>query len=86
MVSAKRKHWYVERTSMVAHIYLSVLQAVSGRGYAGYLDACFQGYRSEAMQDLGYGLPREHILGTRVNSALEEFEDGLVDRGVPFDS
>jgi hypothetical protein len=29
---------------------------------------------------------RIHILRTRVNSALEELEDGLVDRGVPFDS
>jgi hypothetical protein len=38
------------------------------------------------MQDLGYELPRIHILRTRVNSALEELEDGLVDRGVPFDS
>ena len=31
-------------------------------------------------------LPRISILRTRVNSALEELEDGLVDRGVPFDS
>jgi hypothetical protein len=31
-------------------------------------------------------LPRIPILRTRVNSALEELEDGLVDRGVPFDS
>ena len=37
---------------MIAHIYRSVLQAVSGRGYVGYLDGCFQGYRGEAMQDL----------------------------------
>jgi hypothetical protein len=28
----------------------------------------------------------EILLRTRVNSALEELEDGLVDRGVPFDS
>jgi len=42
--SPKRKHWYVERTSMIAHIYPSVLQAVLGRGYAGCLDGCFQGY------------------------------------------
>jgi hypothetical protein len=38
------------------------------------------------MQDLAYQLPRIPILRTRVNSALEELEDGLVDRGVPFDS
>jgi hypothetical protein len=44
-----------------------VLQAVSGRGYAGCLDGCFQGYRSEAMQDLGYELPRIPIPRTRVN-------------------
>jgi hypothetical protein len=31
-------------------------------------------------------LPRIPILGTWVNSALEELEDGLVDRAVPFDS
>src|SRR5215213_4033923 len=43
---------------MIAHIYPSVLQAVSGQGYAGCLDGCFQGHRGEAMQDLGYELPR----------------------------
>ena len=50
--SPKRKHWYVERTSMIAHIYPSVLQAVSGWGYAGCLDGCFQGYQGEDLQDL----------------------------------
>jgi hypothetical protein len=30
-------------------------------------DGCFQGYRGEAMQDLGYGLPRISIPGTWVN-------------------
>ena len=53
---------------MIAHIYPSVLQAVLGRGYAGCLDGCFQGYRSEAMQDLGYELLRIHIPRNRVNS------------------
>ena len=43
---------------MIAHMYPSVLQAVSGQGYAGCLDGCFQGYRGKAMQDLGYDLPR----------------------------
>ena len=52
---------------MIAHIYPSVLQAVSGRGYAGCLDGCFQGYRGEAMQDLGYELPRISIPRTRVH-------------------
>jgi hypothetical protein len=52
---------------MIAHIYPSVLQAVLGRGYAGCLDECFQGYRGEAMQDLGYELPRMSIPRTRVN-------------------
>jgi hypothetical protein len=43
---------------MIAHIYPSVLQAISGWGYAGCLDGRFQGYRAEAMHDLGYELPR----------------------------
>src|SRR3712207_5889577 len=60
---------FVERTSMIAHIYPSVLQAVSGRGYAGCLEGCFQGYRDEAMQDLGYELPRITIPRTPVNRA-----------------
>ena len=55
---------------MMAHIYPSVLQAVSGRGYAGCLEGCFQGYRGEAMQDLGYELPRIPILRGWVNKAL----------------
>src|SRR5829696_5506448 len=70
--SPKRKHWYVERTSMIAHTYPSVLQAVLGRGYAGCLDECIQGYRSEAMQDLGYELPRISILGTSVNKGIKK--------------
>jgi hypothetical protein len=52
---------------MIVHIYPSVLQAVSGRGYAGCLDGCFQGYQGEAMQYLGYELPRILIPRTRVN-------------------
>jgi hypothetical protein len=60
---------------MIAHIYPSVLQAVSGRGYAGCLDGCFQGYRGEAMQDLGYELPRISIPRTSVNKdAVREVE------------
>jgi hypothetical protein len=54
---------------MIAHIYPSVLQAVSGRGYAGCLDGCFQGCRGEAIQDLGYELPRIPIPRTPVNKA-----------------
>jgi hypothetical protein len=52
---------------MIAHIYLSVLQAVSGRGSAGCLDSCFQVYEGEAMHYLGYELRRIPILGTSVN-------------------
>jgi hypothetical protein len=52
---------------MIAHIYPSVLQAESGRAYAGCLDGCFQGYQAGAMQDLGYELRRIPILGTSVN-------------------
>jgi hypothetical protein len=33
----------------------------------GGWSGCFQGYRSEAMQDLGYGLPRKSIPRTWVN-------------------
>ena len=36
--SPKCGHLFVERTSMIAHIYPSVLQAVWGRGYAGCLE------------------------------------------------
>jgi hypothetical protein len=57
---------------MIAHIYPSVLQAVSGRGYAGCLDRCFQGYRGEAMQDLGYELPRIPIPRTSVNKGMKK--------------
>ena len=62
---------------MIAHIYPSVLQAVSGRGYVGYLDGCFQGYRAEAMQDLGYELPRIPIPRTRVNKNAKGYYEPL---------
>jgi len=52
---------------MIAYIYPSVLQARSGRGYAGCLDGCFWGYRSEDIQDPGYELPRIPIPRTPVN-------------------
>jgi hypothetical protein len=55
---------------MIAHIYPSVLQAVSGRGSAGCLDSCFQVYEGEAMQDLGYELPRRPIPRTPVNKPI----------------
>jgi hypothetical protein len=63
---------------MIAHIYPSVLQAVSGRGYAGCLDGCFQGYQGEAMQDLGYELPRKSIPRTWVNKGNREGGGGPV--------
>jgi hypothetical protein len=53
---------------MIAHIYTSVLQAVSGRGYARCLDGCFQGYWGEAMHYLGYELRRIPLPRTSVNS------------------
>jgi DNA-binding CsgD family transcriptional regulator len=56
---------------MIAQMYPSVIQAVWGRGYAGCLDGYFQGHRGEAMQDLGYYLPRILIPRTPVNSPLE---------------
>jgi hypothetical protein len=46
--------------------------ALSGWGYAGCLDGCFQGYRGEAMQDLGYELPRIHIPRTPVNKGMKK--------------
>jgi hypothetical protein len=72
LFSKKRKHWFVERTSMIAHIYPSVLQAVSGRGYTGWLEGCFQAYRGGAMQDLGYELPRIPIPRRWVNKGKRE--------------
>jgi hypothetical protein len=53
----------------------------SGRGKAQPRALC-----AKFMQDPASELPRIPFLRTRVNSALEELEDGLVDRGVPFDS
>jgi hypothetical protein len=58
---------------MIAHIYLSVLQAVSGRGSAGCLDSCFQVYEGEAMHYLGYELRRIPIPRISVNTALDLF-------------
>jgi hypothetical protein len=57
---------------MIAHIYPSVLQAVSGRGYAGCLNGCFRGYRGEAMQDPASELPRKHIPRTPVNNGKKK--------------
>jgi hypothetical protein len=49
-----------------------VLQAVSGRGYTGCLDGCFQGYQGKAMQDSGYELPRILIPRTPVNKGKKK--------------
>ena len=62
---------------MIAHIYPSMLQAVSGRGYVGCLDGCFQGYGGEAMQDLGYELPRILIPRTPVNKGMKKREEAM---------
>jgi hypothetical protein len=53
----------------------------------GAWSGCFQGYRGEAIQDLGYELPRIHILGTWVNkdalaSIVKAANGGEVHRGV----
>jgi hypothetical protein len=40
----------------------------------GAWSGCFQGYRGEAMQDLGYELPRIHIPRTRVNKGHNTVE------------
>jgi hypothetical protein len=52
---------------MVAHIYPSVLQALAGRGRTERLEGEIAGDRGEAMQDLGYELPRIPIPRTPVN-------------------
>ena len=57
---------------MIAHIYPSVLQAVSGRGCAVCLDGCFQGHRGEAMQYPGYDLPRNLIPRNPVNKGTKQ--------------
>ncbi len=57
----------VRGVSAIPHIYTSVLQALAGRGYAGCLDGCFQGYQGEAMQDLGFELLRIPLPRTWVN-------------------
>ena len=72
LFSTKCKHWFVKRTSMIAHIYPSVLQAVSGRDYAGCLEGCFQGYRGEDMQDPASELRRILIPRNPVNRGEEE--------------
>jgi hypothetical protein len=50
---------------MIAHIYPSVLQAVSGRGYAGRLDRCFwgTGMRLYRILDMDFGEFLFHALG-----------------------
>ena len=68
---------------MIAHIYPSVLQAVSGRGYAGCLDGCFQGYRGGAMHYLGYELPRIHIPRSSVNKGIRKGRDYLSPIALP---
>jgi len=44
-------------------------------GYAGCLERVILGERDEAMQDLGYGLPRNHILRTLVNRPSAQARD-----------
>src|SRR5215218_845626 len=54
-----------------AYLSIGVTSGV-GRGYAGCLDGSFQGYRSEAIQDLGYELRRIPIPRTSVNKRKKE--------------
>ena len=72
--------------SMIEHIYPTVLQGVSGRGYAGCLDGYFQGCRGEAMQDLGYELRRILIprTGVKIVSAVALFHSFGVARQGPW--
>ena len=56
---------------MIAHIYPSVLQAVSDGAMQGAWAGVFQGYRGEAMHYLGYELPRISIPRTSVNRVGE---------------
>ena len=57
---------------MIVHIYPSVLQAVSGRGYAGCLERLFPGYRGGVMQDPASELPRIPIPRTSVNKGMKK--------------
>jgi hypothetical protein len=70
---------------MIAHIYPSVLQAVSGRGYAGCLDGCFQGYRAGAMQNPACELPRISIPRTSVNKGRRDDRSPFYNKGQSFD-
>ena len=53
---------------MIAHIYPSVLQAVSDGAMQGAWAGVFREYRGEAIQDPGYELRRILIPRTPVNS------------------
>ena len=57
---------------MIAHIYPSVLQAVSDGAMQGAWAGVFQGYRGEAMHYLGYVLPRIPIPRTWVNKGKKK--------------
>jgi hypothetical protein len=52
---------------MIAHIYPSMLQALSERGYAVCLGTVILGCGGASMQDLGYELTRIPIPRTWVN-------------------
>jgi hypothetical protein len=52
---------------MIAHIYPSVLQALAGRGSAGYLEGLILGCWGGVMHDPASELPRIPIPRTRVN-------------------
>jgi hypothetical protein len=65
------------RASTIAHIYPSVLQALSGWGCAGCLKGWFQGYRGGAIQDPASELPRIHIPRNPVNKGKKKGQSVL---------
>jgi hypothetical protein len=58
---------------MTAHIYPSVLQAVSGWSYAGCLEGVISwGYWGVVMQDPASELPRKSIIRSLVNKGKKK--------------
>jgi hypothetical protein len=63
---------------MIAHIYRPDTACNTDGGYAGCLETgVFRGTGGEAMQDLGYELPRIHILRRWVNKGKKGKGGGL---------
>ena len=63
---------------MIAHVYRPDTACNTDGGYAGCLETgVFRGTGGEAMQDLGYELPRLHILRRWVNKGKKRKGGGL---------